>query len=230
MMFIFCGRRESITSLRQQCQCALPWATRLWILGIGTSSGVCHPSMTFLFSLSFLPPHPTGCGRRESITPLRQQCQCALPWATRSWILVIGTSSGVCHPSMTFLPSLSFLPPHPTGCGRRESITPLRQQCQYELPWATRSWILGIGTASRVCHPSMTFLLSLSFLPPHPTGCGRRESITSLRQQCQCALPLATKSWILGIGTSSGVCHPSMTFLLSLSFLPPHPTGCGRRE
>ena len=31
---------------------------------------------------------------------------------------------------MTFLPSLSFLPPHPTGCGRRESITSLRQQCQ----------------------------------------------------------------------------------------------------
>ena len=54
----------------------------------------------------------------------------ALPLATKSWILGIGTSSGVCHPRMTFLPSLSFLPPHPTGCGRRESITPLRKQCR----------------------------------------------------------------------------------------------------
>ena len=112
-------------------------------------SGVCHPSMTFLLSLSFLPPHPTGCGRRESITSLRMQCQCALPRATRSWILGIGTSRGVCHPSMTFLSSLSFLPPHPTGCGRRGIHKAIAVAMSNALPRATRSWILQSASACK---------------------------------------------------------------------------------
>ena len=36
---------------------------------------------------------------------------------------------------------------HPTGCATQVSITPLRQQCQYALPRATRSWILQSASA-----------------------------------------------------------------------------------
>ena len=156
--------------LRQQCQCALPLATRSWILGIGTSSGVCHPSMTFLPSLSFLPPHPTGCGRRESITPLRKQCQ----------MRCRGQQSCGFSRLPQPIKRHEALKNDVESGGVKNAATSVALSSR--APLLSLSY-LG-GTSSGVCHPSMTFLFSLSFLLPHPTGCGRRESITSLRQQC----------------------------------------------
>ena len=120
---------------------------------------------------------------------------------------------------MTFLPSLSFVAgtPHRKYHGG-ESITPLRQQCQYALPRATRSWILqsasaykrhealkndgengGVKNVSGKCciivQSSITFVVILGWHTPQDVPIPSIHNVIAVAMSN--ALPRATRSWIL---------------------------------
>ena len=122
-------------------------------------------------------------------------------------------------------PEMSYLSPHPAGCGRRVSITLLPTATHIVIAFAMVLWILRRGTSSREYRRRMTLQVDAekmlnqrpqhqpetSYLSPHPAGCGRRVSMTLLLKATHIDIALAMTLWILRRGTSSREYRRRMT-------------------